>query len=306
MTHKRVKRSRLAITLGDPDGIGPEIVDAALRDPRVKACNLEVTLCGQDEPTVMKSNMQRGPSVLSGQLSYHAVMQAVALVKSGLVDGIVTAPISKEAWHMAGHVEHPGHTELLAQAFESPDSGMLFVGPKLRVILATIHVGLREVPKLLTVSRVLATIELGFRACVELGIERPRIAVAGINPHAGEGGLFGPEDADAIVPAIARCAQAGMDVGGPFPGDTIFARAASGEFDLVVAMYHDQGLIPVKLVDGKRSVNVTVGLRWQGKGVVRTSPAHGTAYDIAGKGQADATSMIEAICLAHELVQRAE
>jgi len=226
-------------------------------------------------------------------------------VRARASDAIVTAPISKEAWHAAG-VNFPGHTELLADRFESPKSGMLFVGPSLRVILATIHIPLKDVPEKLTPWKILGAIELGERACREMGIVRPRVAVAGINPHAGENGLFGDEDERIVRPAVERAREAGMDVKGPVPGDAIFMQALKGEHDLVVAMYHDQGLIPVKLVDRERTVNVTVGLAWEGQRVVRTSPAHGTANDIAGKGIADATSMLEAMRLAAKLWRTAK
>jgi 4-hydroxythreonine-4-phosphate dehydrogenase len=233
-------------------------------------------------------------------------MGAIEAVKSGRCDAMVTAPISKEAWHAAGITRYPGHTELLGEAFESPASAMLFVGPTLRVMLATIHVALREVPRAierLGVAGVLAKIELCERAARELGVARPRVAVAGLNPHAGEHGLFGREDQDVLAPAVLRARALGIEASGPHPGDAVFMQAADGKHDVVLAMYHDQGLIPVKLVDRRRTVNTTVGLAWQGRAVVRTSPAHGTAYDIAGKGVADATSMKEALLLAARMAR---
>jgi 4-hydroxythreonine-4-phosphate dehydrogenase len=214
------------------------------------------------------------------------------------VDAIVTGPISKLAWQMAGHGEFPGHTELFAARFGGGPAGMMFVTPRLRVILATTHIPLSEVPKALTAERVVRTIELGHDACARLGVDRPRIAVCGVNPHAGEGGLLGHDEQQAVEPAIAKAKSRGMDVRGPFPGDTVFNAAVKGEFDLVVAMYHDQGLIPVKLLDRDRAVNMTVGLP-----VVRTSPDHGTAFDIAGKGIADPGSMKAAIELAVRMCQ---
>lgn len=291
-----IGKPRLAITLGDPVGIGPEIVRAALE--RGAADDAEVLIFGRE------ISGRREPSAEAGRVSYEAVMQAIEAVKTGRADAIVTAPISKEAWHAAGITAYPGHTELLAEAFDSPRSGMLFVGPRLRVILVTIHIALRDVPSVVTAERVFDAIDLGHRACVEMGIMRPRLAVAGLNPHAGEHGLFGDEDERLIVPAVSQAKHAGMEVCGPLPGDTVFSRAAKGEFDLVVAMYHDQGLIPVKLLDGPMTVNVTTGLKWKEKPVVRTSPAHGTAFDIAGRGLADATSMIEAIRLAGTMARR--
>ncbi|MBL8990256.1 MAG: 4-hydroxythreonine-4-phosphate dehydrogenase PdxA [Phycisphaerae bacterium] len=246
-----------------------------------------------------------GPTADGGRASFEAVMRAIDACKRprgtpGAADAMVTAPVSKEAWHAAG-IDLPGHTELLAREFESPDSGMLFVGPTLRVLLATIHVPLARVPGLITRERVAACIELAHRACVGLGVVRPRIAVAGLNPHAGEHGLFGPEDQQRIAPAIEEARARGLDVTGPWPGDVVFLRAVEGRHDVVIAMYHDQGLIPVKLLDRRRTVNMTAGLSWRGRSVVRTSPAHGTAYDIAGSGAADPTSMVEAIRLAARL-----
>jgi len=183
---------------------------------------------------------------------------------------------------------------------------MLFVGPRLIVMLTTIHVPFAQVPGLLTKDAVVRAIELAAGACVSIGTGGRgggRIAVAGLNPHAGEHGLLGTEDDAVILPAIEACRARSINASGPWPGDTVFARALKGEFDAVVAMYHDQGLIPVKLIDGARSVNVTVGLSWKGQPVVRTSPAHGTAFDIAGRGEADPTSMIEAVRLAAEMVR---
>jgi 4-hydroxythreonine-4-phosphate dehydrogenase len=200
-------------------------------------------------------------------------------------------------------ISDPGHTEVLARAFASPRSAMLFVGPSLRVILATTHIALHDVPRLLTTQKIVDCIDLGTRACRELGIAAPRIAVAGLNPHAGEAGLFGDEDQRIISPAVAQARRAGLNVSGPLPGDTVFFAAAKGKFDLVVAMYHDQGLIPVKLLDRELAVNVTTGLAWEGRPIVRTSPAHGTAYDIAGKDLADPGSMIAAIQLAIKMVR---
>jgi 4-hydroxythreonine-4-phosphate dehydrogenase len=333
----------LAISAGDPRGIGPEIVVKALGDPRVRAAARyrvhadaewmrreaaragvlqrwleqtiaqglqgpgggggvrEVTVVTPEEPWPTAAG-EAGPSAEGGRASLASVRGAIRDVQSGAAAGLVTAPISKESWRLAGQA-HPGHTELLAEAFDSPRSAMLFVGPSLRVILATIHVPLRRVPEVLTTESVERCIELGCEACRMLGVESPRLAVAGLNPHAGEAGLFGHEDERVIEPAVRRAAQRGIAVRGPLPGDTVFLRAARGEFDLVVAMYHDQGLIPVKLLDRERAVNVTVGLRLGGRAVVRTSPAHGTAFDIAGRNAADPTSMIEALLLAARMAR---
>jgi 4-hydroxythreonine-4-phosphate dehydrogenase len=303
---------RLAVTLGDPWGIGPEVTAAALRDARVKVAATWVVLGkpggdgakagGAKDPGVTPATTP-GPTAHAGELSFRAVERAIDLCKLPPSDparchGLVTAPISKEAWALAGHTKYHGHTELLAERFNAPRSAMYFHGPALKVVLATVHIPLAQVPAALTTERILATIELGHHACVELGIPRPRVGVCGLNPHAGEHGLLGAEDDGVIAPAVAAARAAGVDASGPWPGDTVFLAAAAppagkGKFDLVVAMYHDQGLIPVKLLDRERTVNVTVGLP-----VVRTSPAHGTAFDIAGRNVADPSSMIEAMLLA--------
>jgi 4-hydroxythreonine-4-phosphate dehydrogenase len=247
-----------------------------------------------------------GPTARAGQRSFDAVLAAVDALKTPdparRADALVTAPIAKESWHLAG-ITYPGHTELLADRFASPRSAMLFVGPALRVILATIHVALRDVPALLTIDRLVDTITLGHEACLQLGLPAPRIAVAGLNPHAGESRLFGHEDADLIAPAVHAARARAIDVVGPLPGDTVFLAAAKGRFDLVVAMYHDQGLIPVKLLDRERAVNVTVGLSHNHRLIIRTSPAHGTAFDIASTNHADPASMIHAIALATQMVR---
>ena len=214
-------------------------------------------------------------------------------------DALVTGPISKEAWSLAGFGRYPGHTELLAESFGAGRVRMMFEAPGLRTILVTTHIPLARVPETLTAERVLETILAGSEACVCLGVERPRIAVCGLNPHAGEGGLFGDEEPRAIVPAIERARAMGLAVSGPHPGDTVFTAARAGKHDLVVAMYHDQGLIPVKLLAFDRAVNVTVGLP-----IVRTSPDHGTAYDIARTNRADPGSMKAAIELAIRMCGR--
>jgi 4-hydroxythreonine-4-phosphate dehydrogenase len=331
----------LSISMGDPLGIGPEILAKALADPATRALarfrvhahgptlahtiahlGLDLTLnrdglelIHRDTPgstpplPPLPPLPPRGPAVPSatgGALSFACVEAAIADAQRppndpARADAIVTAPIAKESWHLAG-LRYPGHTELLAERFASPRSAMLFVGPSLRVILATIHVPLAKVPGLLTSARVLECIELADEACRALGVPRPRIAVAGLNPHAGESRLFGDEDADVIAPAVDAARAKGLSAAGPLPGDTVFLAAIKGHADAVVAMYHDQGLIPVKLLDRERSINVTTGLSWQGRPVIRTSPAHGTAFDIAGTNHADPRSMIEAIALAARMV----
>lgn len=236
-----------------------------------------------------------------GELSFRWVEDAIADTRRApgdplRADAIVTASISKEAWALAGHGEFPGHTELLGARFNAPRAAMMFEAGVLRVILVTTHIPLTEVPGAITTERVLETIQLGHDACVRLGVARPRIAVCGLNPHAGEAGLLGHDETRAVTPAIERARGAGIDCSGPFPGDTIFNAAVKKRYDMVVAMYHDQGLIPVKLLAFDSAVNVTLGLP-----TVRTSPDHGTAYDIAGQDRADAGSMGAAIDLAVRL-----
>ncbi len=251
------------------------------------------------------------PSAEGGALSFAWVERAIALAMrprgdARHVHAIVTGPISKDAWRMAGHGEFPGHTELLARRTGAPRHGMMFVSPALRAILVTAHVPLMKVGAMLNIERVLETIRLGHKACRDLGFARtPRIAVCGLNPHAGENGMLGDEDARVIAPAIERARHEGIDAHGPMPGDTVWSAAARaplgrGEFDLVVAMYHDQALAPLKLVAWREAVNLTVGLP-----IVRTSPDHGTAFGIAGKNRADAGSMGAAMELAVELASRA-
>ena len=242
------------------------------------------------------------PCAEAGGASFTWVESAIASAKSNRspapvqADAIVTGPISKEAWAMAGHGAFPGHTELLAARFHSKKTRMMFVAPELTVILVTTHIPLAQVPGALTVERIRETIELGAEACRTMGIEMPRIGVCGVNPHAGEHGLIGDEDRRTIAPAIEAARALGINASGPWPGDTIFRRAVDGGFDLVVAMYHDQGLIPVKLLAFDTAVNATIGLP-----VPRTSPDHGTAFDIAGKGAANPGSMSAAIALALDL-----
>ncbi len=248
-----------------------------------------------------------------GELSFRFVDDAIAQARLPVghplhADAIVTGPISKAAWAKAGHGEFPGHTELLARRCGVEQFGMMFHAPcdaraapemtrELNVILATAHVPLMEVRNVLTIGRVSDTIDLGVEACRRLGIRHPKIAVCGLNPHAGEDGLLGDEDQRVIEPAIRIARNNGINVTGPCPADTIFIAATRGKFDLVVAMYHDQGLIPVKLLARDRAVNLTVGLP-----IVRTSPDHGTAFDIAGKNLADPGSMKSAIELALRLL----
>ena len=288
-----MSKLRIAITAGDPAGIGPEIAAAAAADPRVLA------VC---EPIVYAvPDLQRFPAgVLSGEAgraAYETIVRAVDDARQRRVDGIATAPVNKEAFRLAGLL-WSGHTDLLAHLTGAPHVAMMFHSPALRVVLATVHIALAEVPHALTERSLEATIDLTARELPRYGVTRPRIAVAGLNPHAGEHGLFGREEETAIAPAIAACRARGIDVTGPFSGDTVFLRAHRGEFDVVVACYHDQGLIPVKLLAFGEAVNVTLGLP-----IVRTSVDHGTAFDIAGRGVANPESMIAAVLLAAKLAR---
>lgn len=287
-------KPRVAITTGDPAGIGAEIADRAARDPSV----LEVC-----EPVIYAPphDLSIVPGVVSaaaGRAAYDLIVRAVADAQAGVVDAVATAPVSKEAFRLAG-LPWAGHTDLLGHLTRSPHVAMMFESEVLRVVLATVHIPLAEVTTRLTRVSLEATIDLTARELPRFGVPRPRIAVAGVNPHAGEHGLFGNEEQTIIEPAVTACRARGVDISGPYPGDTIFLRATRGEFDVVIACYHDQGLIPVKLMAFGRAVNVTLGLP-----IVRTSVDHGTAFDIAGQGKADAGSMIAAVQLAARLALR--
>ena len=230
----------------------------------------------------------------------HDLDGAIDAARTGLVDAIVTAPISKTSWHQAGMKKYPGHTELLAARFGAKHVAMMFVAPQLRVVLATIHEPVSELRNLFTIGRVFDPMELADRALRNwFGCEKPRLAVCGLNPHAGEEGRFGDEERRVITPAILMAEQAGIQADGPFPADTVFTKALAGEYDCVVAMYHDQGLIPIKLLARDEAVNLTLGLP-----IIRTSPDHGTAFDIAGRGTAHPGSMIAAINLAIDLANQ--
>jgi 4-hydroxythreonine-4-phosphate dehydrogenase len=286
-------KPRIAITVGDPAGIGPEVASRAASDSRV----LEVCVPMLYEPPAGRSF---APGVLSGdagRAAYETIVRAVEDARRGVVEAIATAPISKEAFRLAG-LPWRGHTDLLAHLTGAHSVAMMFYADALRVVLATIHIALADVPKTLTADVMETTIRLTSCEMPRFGYPRPRIAVAGLNPHAGEHGLFGREEETTIRPAIDACRASGIDVSGPFPGDTVFVRATRGEFDVVVACYHDQGLIPVKLLAFGQAVNVTLGLP-----IVRTSVDHGTAFDIAGKGIADPQSMIAAVLLAAKLAK---
>jgi 4-hydroxythreonine-4-phosphate dehydrogenase len=284
-------RPRIAITVGDPAGIGPEIAAKAAADPRVAAVCEPVVYSVPDDLPVVAGRLD--PS--AGRAAYDVIVRAVQDAMAGRVDAIATAPVSKEAFALAG-LPWKGHTDLLGHLTGSDFVAMMFESPVLRVVLATVHIPLADVPRTLTTDLMARTIDLAARELPRFIGHAPRLAVAGLNPHAGEHGLMGREENAIIAPAIERARATGVDVTGPLPADTVFLRASRGEFDAVIACYHDQGLIPVKLLAFGQAVNVTLGLP-----IVRTSVDHGTAFDIAGRGVADPGSMIEAVLLATRL-----
>jgi 4-hydroxythreonine-4-phosphate dehydrogenase len=266
----------------------------AAADPRVlEVC--EPRLYGPHSAADLAAFHSGRLSAEAGRAAYDAIVAAVADARQGTIDAIATAPINKEAFAQAG-LPWKGHTDLLAHLTGTPRVAMMFYAEELRVVLATIHVPLADVPRLLTRDLVDFIIDLTAREMPRFGYARPRLALAGLNPHAGEHGVIGSEEEAVLRPAVEAANARGVDISGPWPGDTVFGRAARGEFDAVIACYHDQGLIPVKLLAFGRAVNVTLGLP-----IVRTSVDHGTAFDIAGRGVADASSMVEAIRLAARL-----
>jgi 4-hydroxythreonine-4-phosphate dehydrogenase len=312
----------VAVTMGDPAGIGPEIIvktfadtefstpavvvgDIAIlaRASELLGCPLRIRQIdrpcdaqpGRDSIDVIAASTL--PADLpfgridprAGKAAYNYVETAIRLALAGEVGAIATAPMNKEALKAAGY-NFPGHTEILAHLTNTTDYAMMLFNDELRVILVTIHLPLRRAIADLSVAAELRTIRLAARAARQSGISQPRVAVAGLNPHAGEGGLFGSEDLEIIAPAIKAARDEGIDASGPWPGDTVFMQARRGRFDIVVAQYHDQGLIPVKYLGVERGVNVTVGLPF-----IRTSVDHGTAFDIAGCGKADHESLKIAI-----------
>jgi 4-hydroxythreonine-4-phosphate dehydrogenase len=326
-------RPLLAITLGDPAGIGPEVILKALQheavyesarplvvgDGRILQRALAwvggaplrietVSKPGQGRYqagtlTLLEMNNADPNHIIPGKVGAAAgkaaveyVFAACDLALAGEVDAVVTAPLNKEAMHLGGY-KYPGHTELLTERTHAQKVSMLLVGPKLRVVHVSTHVSLQEAIRRVTRARVREVIEIAQQSCRALGIAAPRIAVAGLNPHASEGGLFGNEEVLEVVPAIAEARAAGLNVSDPMPPDTIYLRAVKGEFDIVVAMYHDQGHIPMKLLAFDSGVNVSMGLP-----IIRTSVDHGTAFDIAGTGKARAESMLAAIEVAVQMV----
>jgi len=311
-------RPRLAVTLGDPAGIGPEVVlkalasserpDAemvvygplALLEERARRFSLRApsALDAEMVDVPAEEEVRLGsPSRPGGRAAAEAVLAAARDALAGRVTALVTAPLSKEALHIAGYA-WPGHTELLAEAAGVKDVAMMFVGGGLRVALLTIHQSLRSVPDAISSELVTRVVRLVHRELPRLGARGP-IALCGLNPHAGEGGLLGSEEHAVLAPAVAILREEGIDVVGPFPADSLFVRAVRGEFAAVVAGYHDQGLIPVKLASFGKAVNVTLGLPF-----VRTSVDHGTGFDIVEKGIAQEGSLLEAMRLAIELSTR--
>lgn len=308
----------IAVTMGDPAGIGPEVVLKALADTEIAALarwkiigdGAVLEWAGQitgltlpagaeliDLKLMVPGSWQPGRlSAACGRAALASVRKAVEMCLSGEAQAMVTAPVNKHAVALSGE-RFSGHTEYIAALSGAAESRMLLAGERLRVVHVSTHVSLRRACEL-DPARVLRTIELGHEAMVRLGVSRPRIAVCGLNPHAGEGGLFGDEDGLAIAPAVAQACAEGLVAEGPLPADTAFLRALRGEFDLVVAMYHDQGHIPAKLVDFEGTVNVSLGLP-----IVRTSVDHGTAFDIAGKNCANPSSMKAAMRLAARLAR---
>ncbi|MEM1025509.1 MAG: 4-hydroxythreonine-4-phosphate dehydrogenase PdxA [Myxococcota bacterium] len=318
----------IAVTMGDPCGIGPEVVvkaasvapirraarikifgDWSLLERTARELGLQVPLVqasgGSDADEVLVESGpeleghawgQPSPSTDAAQLAY--IEAACQALEADTVGAVVTAPISKTSIHRAGS-PFSGHTDLLGARFGGGRPVMMLAGPSLKVIPLTVHVPLTEVPSLVTADGLRHAIRVA-DACFrrDFGIPRPRIAVAGLNPHAGEGGMFGLEEQTTLVPAIQAEQKAGIEVRGPFPADTVFHRATRGEFEVVIGMYHDQALTPLKLLDFDRAVNVTLGLP-----IIRTSVDHGTAYDIAGQGVASAQSMVEALSLATRMVR---
>ena len=284
-------KPRIAITVGDPAGIGPEIARKAADDARVREVCDPVLYGPPPGHTFTMGQL----SADAGRAAFDAVCAAVRDAQAGTVHAVATAPVNKLAFSRAG-LPWKGHTDLLAHLTGSPRVAMMFWSEPLKVVLATIHVPLASVPAALTRDVLDGIVDLTAAALPRFGVPHPRLALAGLNPHAGEDGLLGTEDEQVLRPAVAAARARGVSLEGPFPADTLFVRAARGEFDAVIACYHDQGLIPVKLVAFGRAVNVTLGLP-----IIRTSVDHGTAFDIAGLGLADPSSLIEAVRLAARL-----
>lgn len=283
----------VGITLGEQAGIGPEVVEAALANFQTpEGVQFEILGTRLSDVTLGE------PTIETAQAALEALEEGAAKLKSGEIDAIVTAPVSKEGLHDVGF-HYPGQTEFFADRMDCDNHAMCLTGKNLTVALVTIHVALAEVPKLLTTEEIVRVGKLLADFSRQRGKAKPRIAVCGLNPHAGENGAFGSEDIDTVIPAVEQLVAEYTDAefSGPHPPDTIFRPAADGEYDAVLCMYHDQGLIPLKLLDFDTGVNTTLGLARP-----RTSPDHGTAFGIAGKGIASSASMEHAIALACELV----
>jgi 4-hydroxythreonine-4-phosphate dehydrogenase len=326
----------IAITMGDPAGVGPEVVVKALNHGRVQSrancliignqavlekaaaaskVGLDLAVIdeiGQMDPSSARIHLLEQPpsgdfpvgtvDARCGQAAVNYILRAVDLALTGIVHAVATAPINKAALHAAG-IPFKGHTELLADRTGSRDVAMMLVTPGrgdepqwLRVTHATTHIPLRDVAAALSVDRILKTVELTQTGLSGLGIKSPRMALAAFNPHASDSGLMGDEESRVLVPAVTQAKRKGYDLAGPIPADTVFLRAAGGEFDAVIALYHDQGHIPIKTHGFERAVNITLGLP-----IIRTSVDHGTAFDIAWKNLADEASMVEAIILAADM-----
>ena len=321
----------IGVSMGDPAGIGPEIVLKAAQTlesglrlvvlgdlsvlaetarrlelplrpvswsvPQPYPLDLEVVPVIPLSRLPAQHRMPGRPTPAGGEASYRYVETGVGLACDTTIRALVTAPISKAMWRAAGR-DYPGHTELLASLTHSPDVRMMLVGSRLRVVLVTTHIPFTQVAAALSSRRIVTTLVLTARHLARFhGLSRPRLAVAGLNPHAGEGGAFGDEEDRLISPAVRRAAEQGLSVVGPLPADSVFVRAVNGEFDAVICQYHDQGLIPLKLLSWTDGVNVTIGLP-----IIRTSPDHGTAFDIAGRGTADPRSLQAAIRLAGHMI----
>ena len=285
---------RIAITVGDPSGIGPEIAVKSSLEPRVLEV-AEIVIYGPSTDEALKAFKTGEVTAESGRVAYETILQAVEDVQAERLDALVTGPINKAAFAAAG-LPWKGHTDLLAHLTNAPRVAMMFHSQSLRVVLATVHVPLAEVPQCLTADLLETTIRLAAAELPRFGFPSPRLALAGLNPHAGEGGLLGKEEVEMFSPVVMACRSDNIDITGPLPADTVFVNAVRGQFDAVVACYHDQGLIPAKLVAFGETVNVTLGLP-----IIRTSVDHGTAFDIAGQGVADSSSMVEAVLLAARL-----
>ena len=309
-------KPKIGISMGDPNGISPEIVVKALNSSEVMDVCSPVVF-GSSEILESAANLtglklnfkifdtfEFGTADLrpsrvdkkAGEASLSYIREAVKAAMSGRVEAIVTAPISKESTHLAGS-KFPGHTEMLKDLTGADEAVMMFEGGSFRVVLVTIHTALRDVPKLITKEKVLSVINITHRALVsQFKIKDPKLVVCGLNPHAGESGAFGDEEIVHIAPAVAEARKLGISITGPLPADTLFYYANKGKWDAIVAMYHDQGLIPFKMLSFNVGVNLTLGLP-----IIRTSPDHGTAFNIAWKGIADPSSMISSVIVASRL-----